>query len=155
MKTILSLFIFSLCTTISFAQEDFKFTSGKDKHDTKPQLFKNLSPKFALKNDFVYNMFSFKNDEQVTITVTEGFVFNGKVISKTTESNGLEIITIESNQKKGLVLSLSKFTKADGTVDYMGVITSREFSDMLMLEKDIVTGHYQWTRKNLSQMIAD
>ena len=77
------------------------------------------------------------------------------MISKTVESNGLEIITVESNQRKGLVLSVSKYTKPDGTVDYMGVITSREFSDMIMLEKDIITGNYQWTHKNLSQMIAD
>jgi hypothetical protein len=37
----------------------------------------------------------------------------------------------------------------------MGLITSREFSDMLLLEKDMITGNYQWNRKNLSQMIAD
>jgi hypothetical protein len=37
----------------------------------------------------------------------------------------------------------------------MGVITSREFSDMIILEKDIITGNYQWTRKKLSQLITD
>lgn len=155
MKKLLFALLLSLSVSVAFAQEEISFTSGRDKHDGKPQFFANLSQKFALKTGFVENMFSFRKDEIVTITVTEGFVFNGKVISKTVESNGLEIITVESNQRKGLVLSVSKYTKPDGTVDYMGVITSREFSDMIMLEKDIITGNYQWTRKNLSQMIAD
>lgn len=155
MKKLLFALLLSLSVSVAFAQEEISFTSGRDKHDGKPQFFANLSQKFALKTGFVENMFSFRKDEIVTITVTEGFVFNGKVISKTVESNGLEIITVESNQRKGLVLSVSKYTKPDGTVDYMGVITSREFSDMIMLEKDIITGNYQWTHKNLSQMIAD
>jgi hypothetical protein len=155
MKKLLFALLLSLSVSVAFAQEEISFTSGRDKHDGKPQFFANLSQKFVLKTGFVENMFSFRKDEIVTITVTEGFVFNGKVISKTVESNGLEIITVESNQRKGLVLSVSKYTKPDGTVDYMGVITSREFSDMIMLEKDIITGNYQWTHKNLSQMIAD
>ena len=155
MKKLLFALLLRLSVSVAFAQEEISFTSGRDKHDGKPQFFANLSQKFALKTGFVENMFSFRKDETVIITVTEGLVFNGKVISKTVESNGLEIVTVESNQRKGLVLSLSKFTRPDGTVDYMGVITSREFSDMIMLEKDMITGNYQWTRKNLSQMIAD
>ncbi|MFN5134409.1 MAG: hypothetical protein ACK5DG_03760 [Chitinophagaceae bacterium] len=155
MKKLLFALLLSLSVSAAVAQEEISFTSGRDKHDGKPQFFANLSQKFALKTGFIENMFSFKKDETVIVTVSEGFVFNGKVISKTVESNGLEVITLESNQRKGLVLSVSKYTRPDGTVDYMGVITSREFSDMIMLEKDIITGNYQWTRKNLSQMIAD
>lgn len=155
MKKLLFALLLSLSVSAAVAQEEISFTSGRDKHDGKPQFFANLSQKFVLKTGFVENMFSFRKDEIVTITVTEGFVFNGKVISKTVESNGLEVITLESNQRKGFVLSVSKYTMPDGTVDYMGVITSREFSDMIMLEKDIITGNYQWTHKNLSQMIAD
>jgi hypothetical protein len=155
MKKLLFVLLSSLSVSVAVAQEEISFTSGRDKHDGKPQFFANLSQKFTLKTGFVENMLNFRKDETVIITLTEGFVFNGKVISKTVESNGLEIVTVESNQRKGLVLSLSKFTKPDGTVDYMGVITSREFSDMIMLEKDMITGNYQWTRKNLSQMIAD
>lgn len=155
MKKLLCVLLLSLSVSITYAQEEFTFTSGKDKHDSKPQFFKNLSPKFALKDGFIDNLFRFKKDDQVNITVTDGLVFNGKVITKTVESNGLEIVTVESSQKKGLILSLSRFTKADGTIDYMGLITSREFSDILMLERDAITGYYQWVRKNISQMIAD
>lgn len=155
MKKLLFVLLSSLSVSVAVAQEEISFSSGRDKHDGKPQFFANLSQKFALQTGFVENMFSLKKDETVNITVTQGFVFNGKVISKTVESNGLEIVTVESNQRKGLVLSLSKFTMPDGTVDYMGVITSREFSDMIMLEKDMITGNYQWIRKNLSRVIAD
>lgn len=155
MKKLLFILLSCLSVTIATAQEDFQFTSGRDKHDGKPQMFANLSAKFSVKPGFFETTLGLKTNDQATITVTEGFVFTGKVISRTAENNGLEIVTLESNQRKGLVLSVSKFTRTDGTVDYMGVITSREFSDMIMLEKDIITGNYQWTRKNLSQMIAD
>jgi hypothetical protein len=155
MKKLLFVLLSCLSVSIAFSQEEIHFTSGKDKHDDKPQMFANLSPKFSVKPGFFENIIGLKSNEQVTITITDGFVFAGKVISRTTESNGLEIITIESNQKRGLVLSVSKFTKNDSSVDYMGVVTSREFSDMIILEKDTITGNYQWTRKNLSQMIAD
>ncbi|WP_407525093.1 hypothetical protein PDL71_02930 [Lacibacter sp. MH-610] len=155
MKKLAFILVMSLSVSAAFSQEDFHFTSGKEKHDGKPQQFKHLSSKFSVKPGFLNEILSVRLDEQVSFQLADGFVFSGKVITKTRESNGLEIVTVESQQKKGLILSVSKFTKADGSIDFMGLITSRDISDMIMLEKDIITGNYMWTRKNLSQMIAD
>lgn len=150
--------ILLMCLSVSavtMAQDEIHFPSGRDKHDGKPQFFAHLSPKFSVKNGFVNDLLSAKLNDQLNITVTEGFVFNGKVTSKTNEGNGLETITIESQQKKGLLLSVSRYVKPDGSVEYMGVITSREISDIIMMEKDAITGNYQWIKKSVSQMILD
>lgn len=155
MKKLSFILVMSLSVSVAFSQEDFHFASGREKHDGKPQYFNQLSSKFSVKSGFLNEILSARLDEQVTLQLTDGFVISGKVITKTRESNGLEIVTVESKQKKGLILSVSKFTKADGSIDYMGIITSREISDIVMLEKDVITGNYMWTRKNLSQMIAD
>jgi hypothetical protein len=155
MKKLSFILVMSLSVSLAFSQEDFHFASGREKHDGKPQYFNQLSSKFSVKSGFLNEILSARLDEQVTLQLTDGFVISGKVITKTRESNGLEIVTVESKQKKGLILSVSKFTKADGSIDYMGIITSREISDIVMLEKDVITGNYMWTRKNLSQMIAD
>lgn len=151
-------FILLMCLSVSavtMAQDEIKFPSGREKHDGKPQYFANLSPKFSVKNGFVNELLNAKLNDQLNIVVTECFVFNGKVTSKTNEGNGLETITIESHQKKGLLLSVSRYIKPDGSIEYMGIITSREISDIIMMEKDAITGNYQWTRKNVSQMILD
>jgi hypothetical protein len=152
------LFILLMCLSVSavtMAQEENNFPSGREKHDGKPQYFAHLSPKFSVKSSFVNDLLNAKLSDQLNIVITDGFVFNGKVVSKTNEGNGLETITVESQQKKGLLLSVSKYTKLNGSVEYMGVITSPEISDIIMMEKDIITGNYQWTRKNRSLMIAD
>lgn len=152
------LFILLMCLSVSavtMAQDEIKFSSGHEKHDSKPQFFAHLSPKFSVKNGFVNDLLIAKLNDQLNIVVTEGFIFNGKVISKTNEGNGLETITVESQQKKGLLLSVSRYIRPDGSADYTGVITSREISDIITMEKDAITGNYQWIRKNISQMISD
>jgi hypothetical protein len=142
-------------SAITMAQEEINFSSSREKHDNKPQLFSHLSPKFSVRNSLLNELFNAKFNDQLNLMVTEGFAVTGKVVSKTNESNGLETVTVESNQRKGLLLSVTRFTKPDGTVEYSGIITSREIRDMILMEKDIVTGNYQWIRKNVSQMIAD
>jgi hypothetical protein len=152
------LFILLMCLSVSavtMAQEETNFPSGREKHDRKPQFFAHLSPKFSIKTGFVNELLNAKLNDQLNLMITEGFVVTGKVISKTNEGSGIETVTIESNQKKGLLLSVSKYTRPDGSIEFSGVITSREISDILLIEKDIVTGNYLWVRKNLSQLIAD
>ena len=62
MKKLLFALLLSLSVSVAFAQEEISFTSGRDKHDGKPQFFANLSQKFVLKTGFVENMFSFRKD---------------------------------------------------------------------------------------------
>lgn len=155
MKKLLFVLLLSLSVTASFAQEELKFSSGRDKHDGKPQLFASLSQKFSVTTGFIDELMNSKKNQEVTLQVTDGFAFTGKVISRSSEVPGLETVTAESTERKGLILTVSKITTPDEGVIYRGMLSSRDFSDIILLEKDIVTGLYQWTKKKLSQAISD
>ncbi len=151
-------FFLLMCLSVSIvttAQSEINFPSGREKHDRKPQLFAHLSQRFSVKAGFVNDLMNLKINDPLNVVVTEGFAFNGKIISKTSEGNGLETIIAESQHRKGLLLSVSRYTKPDGSIEYSGIITSRDISDIILMEKDAITGNYQWTRKNISQMIVD
>ncbi|MBX9782220.1 MAG: hypothetical protein K2X48_02900 [Chitinophagaceae bacterium] len=155
MKKLLFVLLLSLSVTASFAQEELKFSSGRDKHDGKPQLFAGLSQKISVKAGFIDEVMNSKMNEEVTLQVVEGFAFTGKVISKSSDVPGLETVTVENSSRKGFVLTLSKITTPVDGVTYRGMLKGRDFSDILLLEKDIVTGFYQWIKKKLSQAISD
>jgi hypothetical protein len=154
MKKLLTVLLLCLSATFSIAQ-DLQFSSGREKHDGKPQLLTNLSTKISVRSNFFEEVMNYKINQQVSINVTEGFLFNGNVTAKTNDAPGLETLIIQSTEKEGLVLSLSKLVLQDQTIVYRGVLISKHHSDLLMLEKDIVTGNYNWNKKNVSLMISD
>jgi hypothetical protein len=118
MKKLFFVLLSCLSLSIATAQEAIHFTSGKDKHDSKPQLFANLSPKFSVKPGFFNNMLGFKNNDLVTITVTDGFVFEGKVITKTVDNNGLEIILpLKAARKRDWYYLFQNLQKAMGLLN--------------------------------------
>lgn len=155
MKKLFFILLLSLSISVSFAQEDVTFSSGRDKHDGKPQLFTNLSSKFSLKVGLVDEIMNSRLNQPVTLLITEGLVFNGKILSRTSDAPGLETITIESNEKQGFLFTLSKTTIPGEGIVYRGLLISRNHSDMVVLEKNAITGVYEWTKKTVSQMIAD
>ncbi len=140
MKKLFFILLLSLSVSVSFAQEDIKFSSGRDKHDGKPQLFTNFSPKFSVRTGLIDEIMSSRLNQPVSLLITEGFVFNGKVLSKTSEAPGLETVTIESNEKQGLLFTLSKTTIPGEGIVYRGLLISRNHSDRVVLEKDPITG---------------
>ena len=155
MKKLFFILLLSLSVSVSFAQEDVTFSSGREKHDGKPQLFTNLSPKFSVRAGLIDEIMSSRLNQPVSLLITEGFVFNGKIMSKTSDAPGLETVTIESNEKQGLLFTLSKTTIPGEGIVYRGLLISRNHSDMVMLEKDPITGVYVWTKKPVSQIISD
>ncbi len=155
MKKLIIVLLFSLPAFVAVAQEDAMFSSGRQKHDTKPQLFSTLPSKFSLKTGLIDEIMNTKLNQQVSLLVTEGFTFYGRVISKTSDAPGLETVTIESTEKQGFVFTLSKTNVAGEGVIYKGLLLSRNHSDIILLEKNLVTGVYEWIKKYLSQMISD
>lgn len=154
MKKLLFVLLTCLSVTLSFSQ-DLSFTSGREKHDSKPQLFSNLSTKFSVRPDFMDEVLNAKLNQQLSIAITEGLVFNGNVSAKTNEIQGLKTVTIQSTEKEGLVLSVSKLVLPDQTIVYRGIITSKYHNDLLLLEKDAITGIYYWNKKKVSHLISD
>lgn len=154
MKKLLFAILFCISAFLSFSQ-DIQFTSGREKHEGKPQLFAGTSQRNSTSSAFVEDIINFQLKQQVEISVTSGFKFKGTVSSVSSDAPGLTTVTIQSSETKGLLLSVSRLILADKTVLYRGIITSTKHSDMLMLEQDPVTGLYNWNKKQVSHMLSD
>lgn len=154
MNKLFYVLLFSTISFQSFSQE-LQFESGRQKNDKKPELFHNMSVKSRVSSSFINDVMSFQLKQQVNIAVGNGFLFNGKVTAITNDAPGLTTISIQSSDVKDMVLSLSQLVLPDQTIMYRGIVISKNHSDMLIFEKDPVTGEYIWNKKTVSQMIAD
>ncbi len=154
MKKLVFVLLFSTSAFISFSQE-LQFESGRSKHDAKPQMFPAVSQRSSTISGFTEDVMNFQLKQQVDISVTSGFRFKGTVSSVTNDAPGLTTVTIQSSETKGMVLSVSRLVLPDKTTVYRGIVISTRHSDMLMLEKDPVTGNYNWNKKQVSNMISD
>jgi hypothetical protein len=154
MKTLQFVLLLSLFTNLTFAQ-GVHFASGREKNSNKPQMFANEPTRSSVKPDFFNKLLSNKVNDQVTIAVTSTTSFTGKVTAITKDAPGLETMIIQSTDVAGLVLSVSKTLIPGEGITYRGVMMSKDHNDMLVLEKDPVTGSYMWNKKSVAHMIPD
>jgi hypothetical protein len=154
MKKLVFALAFCTLSIYSFSQE-LKFESGRQKHDGKPAMFNNVASRFAPSQNFIGDVMNARLNEKVDLVVTNGFRFKGDVTAISNDAPGLTTVTIQSTDRPGLLLSISRVTLSDKSVTYRGIMLSQKHSDMLMMEKDPVTGYYNWNRKQVSHMIAD
>lgn len=154
MKKLFFVLLFCTSAFLSFSQE-LQFESGRTKHDVKPQLFAGLSEKFTLTPTFIDEVMNLQAKQLVEVIVNSRLVVKGKVSSINNDVPGLTTVSIQSSETDGLVLSLSRIILPDQTIVYRGIILSKGHSDLLILEKDPVTGNYNWIKKQVSQLIAD
>jgi hypothetical protein len=154
MKTLSIALLFVLAATTTFSQ-DLHFKSGKEKNQNKPQLFAKESSRFSAGPEFFNQILSGRLQQQLTVRLTSKTTFRGKVTSITHDAPGLETITLKSTETPGLVLSLSRVEIPGEGVVFRGMMMSAGHSDMLMLEKDAVTGQYLWNKKQVAHMIPD
>lgn len=147
--------------SISFAQDKHNhshgpsFPSGLRKHGSKPQLFSKVSQKNGAAVQQLEQIVSFRVGQQVTVNVAPNLTVTGTVSAKTNDAPGLHTIIINSNTVAGMVFSVSRVQIPGEGIQYRGLIMSNGHSDMLMLEKDAVTGNYAWNKKSVAQMIPD
>jgi hypothetical protein len=135
--------------------QDLHFRSGKEKNQDKPQLFSKEASRFSVRPEFINQMLSGRTQQQVTVQVSPKTTFNGKVTAITHDAPGLETIIMHSSEVPGLVLSISRLEIPGKGTTYSGVMISRDHRDLLMMEKDPVTGQYLWNKKEVSSMILD
>lgn len=101
MKKLLFAILFCNFAFLSFSQ-DVKFASGREKHDSKPQLFQNVLSKFSFKVSQIDEVMNYRHHQNVEIDLTPGLLFAGSVSSITNDAPGLTTITIQSSEKVDL-----------------------------------------------------
>jgi hypothetical protein len=153
-KLIFSFLLLLASVTVSFSQ-DFQFQSGREKHDGKPQMFQSIAQKFAVKSNFIEEVMSVTEKQTVSLSLTEGLSFKGSVLAKQNDQQGLTTVVIQSAEVSDLFLTISKVVMPDQPVLYRAIIMSKSYSDVLVLEKDPVTGTYNWNKIMLSRLLPD
>ncbi len=130
------------------------FSNGKEKHDSKPQLFKSFTKK-TVTNEFLNTVMSYRLQQQITVRISDNTTFKGKVTAITNDAPGLQTVIMQSTEVKGLILSVSRLVQSNNNPVFRGIMTSQLHNDLLIMERDPITGSYAWNKKNVSHMIAD
>jgi hypothetical protein len=154
MKTFAALSVLLLIVSSSYAQE-FRFTSGREKQKGNAELFSDISAKSHFKQVQIEKIMSYQLNDEVKTDLSNGVQFIGKVSAITNDAPGLQTIIIQSTTVEGLVLSVSKIEIPNQEVQYRGVLISPRHRDMILLEKDLITGRYGWNKNNVANLIAD
>jgi hypothetical protein len=140
--------------TLANAQEAI-FKSNRVKQKNKTQLFARSSARLNIQNNFIQEVMSYKAGQQVTLQVSNDLLFKGVVSAITHDAPELTTVIMRSTETPGLVLSVSKLEIRGAGVTYRGIMTSKNHSDMFMMEKNMATGEYVWNKKEVAHMIPD
>jgi hypothetical protein len=144
------------CFTLTLANaQEATFRSNRIKQFEKSQLFAKSSARLNVQHNFLHEIMSYKEGQEVVVQVSPEILFKGKVGAITHDAPELTTVIMQSSEIPGLVLSVSKIeVKGEGVV-YRGIMTSKHHSDMLMMEKNPATGEYVWNKKAVAHMIPD
>ncbi|MFN9710107.1 MAG: hypothetical protein ACK55K_01695 [Bacteroidota bacterium] len=135
--------------------QEVSFRSNREKQSAKSSFFSKESARFAVRKNLINEVMSYRMNQEVNIQITPKTSFKGKVTAVTNDAPGLQTIILQSSETPGLVLSLSKIEIKGEDAIYRGVMISKNHSDLLLLEKDAVTGEYNWNKKEVAHMIPD
>ena len=154
MKKFSTLLIACFIASLTNAQ-DVIFKSNHQRQSEKSQLFARSSARVSVKKSFVDDVMSYREGEQVSVQVSPEILFKGKVSAITHDAPELTTVIMQSSEIPGLVLSISRIEiKGEGTT-YRGIMTSKNHSDMLLMEKNNATGEFVWNKKTVAHVIPD
>ena len=142
--------LLTVCSLHAGAQ-DQKIPLNEPDHN-KPKLFNHLPQKMNLKISDVESVFGYSVGAAVSLKVTDNFLFQGTVVSKSEDAT-VKSIVVKSANLQGATFTFSKITKDDGSFNYAGRIMSRNNGDAYEIKAE--NGQYILNKKNLHELIAE
>ena len=120
----------------------------------KPRLFSDLPQKMDLRVSELETLFSVKLGETVRTILSEQFVFEGTVVSKSDPKDAsVRSVVIRSTNRGGAVFTFTKTVKSGGGVAYIGRIISRNNGDAFEIIQE--NGNYILRKKDFNEMISE
>ncbi len=120
------------------------FTS-KAQNNIKPKLFSNFPTKIECNEADLADIFNSTAGQSVNINFQSGLYFTGNVTSNIVRYSNLQTAIIKSPLFDNAVLSISKATNVDGTIEYTGRIINTGYFDGYEIAKT-KTGTYILTK---------
>lgn len=135
MKTLTTIaFALLICLTSSavFAQAN---DAGKK------NLFAAFPSKIEISNNTLQNLFTAMPGEKISIAFDGQFRFTGMVISNELKYQNLQSVLIRSEQFDNALLQVSKITKNDKSISYVGRIIHQNALDGYEIKKDLANNY--------------
>ena len=143
--------LFSLC---SFAQNEKDPINEPDYK--KPKLFSNLPDKIPVSIDKINDLLGTPLGHVASLKLAESSAiqFDGEVISKTSKyENSIQSIIIRSTNFNDARFTISKITKADGSVSYTGRVISFQHGDLYELQNQ--SGQFVLVKRKFYDMVNE
>ncbi len=119
----------------------------------KALLFAQLPPIFNMNTNLLQNIFTINAFEKIMIPVSPGIFFEGTVLEKVRTNDHVVNMNIRSSNFAGALMTISKITFDDQTVNYLGRIINIRYSDAFVLKK--VNGQFVFVKEKQAHVVTE
>ena len=120
----------------------------------KPKQFSDFPAIITCSEQELAKVFTASPGQDISISFSDNFTFSGTVKSNLVKYTNLQSAVIVLPGYSNSIFSVSKVTKSDGTMSYVGHIINKSFFDGFDLKKN-TAGVYQLTKTESDRVIQD
>ncbi len=128
MKNLYSFLVAVICLSVAY--------TSNAQTSNKPKLFSAFPDNFECNEADLASVFSSTLGQTINVNFQQGFNFNGLTTNNIVRYSNLQSVTIKSPTFSNAVLSISKATNADGSVEYTGTIVNPDYFDGYKIAKN-------------------
>ena len=150
LKNCVSLALLLLCSAFVYAQDQIAPINEPDLK--KPKLFSDLPQKMDLKVSNIESLFRYKVGASVSLQVTNEFLLEGTVVSKSHDAQ-VESVVVRSTNRPGALFTYTKTVTKEYGERYVGRMVSRYSGDAFEIIKE--NGQYVLIKKDYYDMINE
>lgn len=123
-------------------------------NNPKPKQFSNFPGIINCSEAELSKVFTASAGQTISLSFSNNFIFSGTVTSNIAKYANLQSAVIVSPDYSNTIFHVSKTTRGDGSVSYIGRIINKSFFDGFELKKN-ATGNYQLKKVETDRVIQD
>jgi hypothetical protein len=122
--------------------------------NSKPTLFTAFPDVINCSEAELTRAFSIQENQNINLALSGSFSFAGTVKSNIVKYSNLQSMVIRSPYFSDAIFNLSKVTKTDNSIVYVGRIINLAYADMYELKQD-AGGNYQLIKLETARQLPD
>ena len=120
----------------------------------KPKQFNSFPSTINCSEKELEKVFNAVPGQSINLSFSSNFTFSGIVKNNVAKYSNLRSAVITSPDYANTIFSISKITRADGTLSYVGHIINKNYFDGYELKRNS-TGDYQLIKVEMDRVIPD
>lgn len=129
-------------------------TGFSQNNSIKPKQFNSFPSTINCSEQELSKVFDASAGQQIILSFSNNFTFSGYIKNNVVKYTNLRSVVVSSPDFNNTIFSISKITRADGTLAYVGRIINKDYFDGYELKRSI-TGTYQLIKIETDQVIPD